>query len=45
VGYHQRSLVETAMFRLKTLFGDHLHAGVLDTQATEVGIRCRCSIR
>jgi hypothetical protein len=41
VGYHQRSLAETAMFRLKTLFGDHLQARRLDTQATAVGIRCR----
>jgi DDE family transposase len=41
VGYHQRSLVETTMFRLKTLFGDHLQARQLPTQATEVGIRAR----
>jgi hypothetical protein len=41
VGYHQRSLVETTMFRLKTLFGQHLQARQLATQATEVGIRCR----
>jgi len=40
-GYHRRSLAETAVFRFKTLFGDHLSARRLDTQATQVGIRCR----
>lgn len=40
-GYHRRSLAETAMFRLKTLFGQQLSARRLDTQATQVGIRCR----
>lgn len=33
-GYHRRSLAETAMFRLKTLFGPQLSARRLDTQAT-----------
>lgn len=40
-GYHQRSLVETAMFRLKTLFGDHLRNRIFEHQATEAFIRCR----
>jgi DDE family transposase len=40
-GYHRRSLAETAMFRLKTIFGDHLSCRRLDTQASQVGIRCR----
>jgi hypothetical protein len=40
-GYHRRSLAETAIFRLKMLFGDHLSARRLDTQATQAGIRCR----
>ena len=40
-GYHRRSLAETAMFRLKTLFGDRLSGRRLDTQASQVGIRCR----
>lgn len=40
-GYHRRSLVETAIFRLKMRFGDQLTARRLDTQATQVGIRCR----
>lgn len=38
VGYHRRSLVETAMFRLKRL-GDRLMARRFDTQVTEVYIR------
>ena len=40
-GYHRRSLAETAMFRIKTLFDDRLHARLLNTQATEVLIRCK----
>ena len=40
-GYHRRSLAETAVFRFKTLFGHHLSARCLETQATQVGIRCR----
>jgi hypothetical protein len=40
-GYHRRSLAETAMFRVKTLFGDHLSNRRFDTQATQVGFRCR----
>jgi IS5 family transposase len=39
-GYHQRSLVETAMFRLKTLFTDKLRSREVKRQATEVMIRC-----
>jgi len=40
-GYHQHSLVETAIFRLKTLFGGHLQNRVFEHQATEAFIRCR----
>jgi hypothetical protein len=40
-GYHQRSLVETAMFRMKALFGDGVASRSLARQATEAGIRCR----
>jgi len=40
-GYHQRSLGETAMFRMKTLFGDGVSSRRSAQQATEVGIRCR----
>ena len=40
-GYHQRSLAETAVFRFKTIFGDHLSTRLLATQATQFGARCR----
>ena len=39
-GYHIRLSVETTMFRLKSLFGDHLSARLLPTQTTQVLIRC-----
>jgi hypothetical protein len=39
-GYHRRSLVECAFFRLKTLFGERLRARREDTQTTEARIRC-----
>lgn len=39
-GYHQRSLVETHMFRHKTILGDRLTARKAETQATEVAIKC-----
>lgn len=39
-GYHIRSLSETAMFRLKTIFGDKLSARNFASQAQEVFIRC-----
>lgn len=39
--YHQRSLAETAMFRIKTIFGDHLSTRLLATQSTQAAIRCR----
>jgi len=39
-GYHIRSLAETAMFRLKTIFGDELSARLIETQTTQVLIRC-----
>lgn len=39
-GYHVRSLAETAMFRMKTLFGDGLSARLLETQTTQALIRC-----
>ncbi len=40
-GYHRRSLGETAMFRMKTLFGDEVSSRASRQQATEMGIRCR----
>jgi hypothetical protein len=39
-GYHRRSLAETAMFRLKTIFGDKLSARSFENQATEAFLRC-----
>jgi IS5 family transposase len=40
-GYHRRSLGETAMFRIKTIFGDGIASRSPERQAKEVGIRCR----
>jgi hypothetical protein len=39
-GYHIRSLAETIMFRLKTIFGDKLSARLLETQSSQPLIRC-----
>jgi hypothetical protein len=39
-GYHRRSLSETAMMRLKTLFSDKLKAREWRRQETELRIRC-----
>lgn len=39
-GYHIRSLAETTMFRLKTIFDDKLSARLLETQTTQASIRC-----
>src|SRR5438105_4238416 len=39
-GYHRRSLVETAFFRLKTIFSERLRSRRDDTQAAEAVIRC-----
>jgi hypothetical protein len=39
-GYHVRSLAETAMFRLKTIFGDELSTRLMETQTTQAFIRC-----
>jgi hypothetical protein len=39
-GYHKRSLAETMMYCFKTAFGDKLQNRLLETQATEVGIKC-----
>jgi hypothetical protein len=40
-GYHRRSLGETAMFRLKTIFGAGGSSRKDEQRATEVGVRCR----
>ena len=39
-GYHRRSLAETTMFRLKTIFGDRVSARSFAGQATQVVVRC-----
>ncbi|HKQ08236.1 MAG TPA: transposase, partial [Blastocatellia bacterium] len=39
-GYHTRSLVEIAFFRLKTIFSDRLRSRRDDNQTTEAMIRC-----
>lgn len=39
-GYHVRSLVETVMFRLKTIFSSELSARLIETQTTQALIRC-----
>jgi hypothetical protein len=38
--YHRRSLVETAIFRLKALFSDRLRSREAERQRTEVAVRC-----
>lgn len=41
VGYHRRSLAETAMYRLKTCFGHMLKNREIENQRTEVRLRCK----
>ena len=40
-GYHMRSLVENAFFRIKTVFGSGLRSRCFENQKTESRIRCR----
>jgi hypothetical protein len=40
-GDHERSPAETAMFRMKPIFGDGVASRSPAQQATEAGIRCR----
>ena len=40
VGYHRRSLAETQMYRVKTIFGDRVSARQFAGQATQVLVRC-----
>jgi len=40
VGYHRRSLAETAMFRMKTLLGNKLKTRSMAHQQVETAIRC-----
>jgi IS5 family transposase len=39
-GYHRRSLAETTMFRLKTIFGDPVAARSFAGQAAQLLVRC-----
>jgi hypothetical protein len=39
-GYHRRSLAETAMMRLKTIFSDKLKARGWSRQETELRLKC-----
>jgi hypothetical protein len=39
-GYHRRSLSETAIFRLKTIFGGKLKRRFFDNQAVELFLQC-----
>jgi transposase len=39
-GYNRRSLVETAVYRYKTIIGRRLHARTLPNQRTEAKIGC-----
>lgn len=39
--YHRRSLAETAMFRLKIIFGPKLHSRNFENQCAEVRLRCK----
>ena len=41
IGYHRRSLVETAMFRLKTIFGGSVSLRTDARQRTELLLRCK----
>jgi hypothetical protein len=38
--YHQRSLIETMMFRMKTIFGDQIRSRSFDNQKTDLLMRC-----
>lgn len=38
--YHRRSLSETAMFRIKTIFGEKVSARTFENQRTQLLIRC-----
>jgi Transposase DDE domain len=41
VGYHRRSLSETAMYRMKCCFGDHLKNREIQNQRTETRLRSK----
>ena len=39
-GYHRRSIAETTMFRLKSIFGGNLSSRQFDNQAVELFLQC-----
>ena len=41
MGYHCRSLSETAMYRMKTIFGGNLKTRKFENQQAEVRLRCK----
>ncbi len=41
IGYHRRSLAETAVFRIKTIFGGLLKNRLLPNQQLEARLRCK----
>ena len=41
IGYHRRSLSETAMYRMKTCFGNQLKNREIENQKTEARLRCK----
>ena len=41
IGYHRRSLSETAMYRMKCCFGDQLKNRLLGNQQTESRLRSK----
>lgn len=41
IGYHRRSLAETAMYRVKNAFGSVLKNRTLENQQTEARLRCK----
>lgn len=41
IGYHQRSLSETAMFRYKTIHGSQLYSRKVESQKVETGIKIK----
>ncbi len=41
IGYHRRSLSETAMYRMKCCFGDHLKNRLIANQKTETRLRSK----
>lgn len=42
MGYHRRSVAETAMFRLKMTFGERLKSRQFTNQKVEVRIKAKC---